>query len=316
MDIGAAGGVVDHWLDQLPVLTIDCFEPNTIECRSLQEKSPPSVHWFPIALAGSSGTRKFYDLNRATGSSLFPPNDPVIVEFSGHSYAGIRSVVDVECMSASEFLVQHHRPVPELMKLDTQGTELEILSSLNPDQLNQVVCVETEVEFLELYRGQPTFGEVHAFMQSHGFRLLDLRTHRAYRNSSDQPQYYLQQYLHIAAGGRDLSAELVAGDALYIRDLHFQENQVSRLDLIKYLCILRMYRFLDLAYWTIAQAERRGVITPSERDELVRDISYGAPRPRLRQRVDLAGKFTRKLLHTLARDDGQVFWTRRSWPDQ
>ncbi len=46
--------------------------------------------------AGTSGRRPFYVLNRRTGSSLYPPNDPVILEYSGRSYAGIRRVIEVD----------------------------------------------------------------------------------------------------------------------------------------------------------------------------------------------------------------------------
>ena len=87
---------------------------------------------------------------------------------------------------ARDFLAEYRRPIPALMKLDTQGTELEILSSLLDAQLEELLCVETEVEFLELYQGQPTFGDVDGFMREQGFRLLDLRTHRSYRNANDE----------------------------------------------------------------------------------------------------------------------------------
>ena len=183
MDVGAAGGVAPHWREYLPVMEVDCFEPDASECAARQRDSPPNVRWFPVALAGTTGRRKFYVLNRPTGSSLYAPNNPVILEYSGRSYAGVRRVIDVDCTSLADFLVEHQRPVPVLMKLDTQGTELEILSSLSAAQLEGLGVVELEVEFLELYKGQPTFGDVHNFMQGHVFRLLDLRTHRSYRNA-------------------------------------------------------------------------------------------------------------------------------------
>src|SRR5580698_3449639 len=128
MDVGAAGGVAPQWRDYLPVLEVDCFEPDAAECAARQRDSPANLHWFPVALAGTSGRRPFYVLNRSTGSSLYPPNDPVILEYSGHAYAGVRRVVDVECLSLRDFLVQYQRLVPALMKLHTQGPELETLS--------------------------------------------------------------------------------------------------------------------------------------------------------------------------------------------
>lgn len=316
MDVGAAGGVASHWRDYLPVLEVDCFEPDAEECGRRQRDSSTNVHWFPVALAGATGRRDFYVLNRATGSSLYAPNDPVILEYSGRSYAGVRRVVAVDCVSLPDFLIEHRRPMPLMMKLDTQGTELEILSSLAPAQLEELLCVELEVEFLQLYKGQPTFGDVHAFMQRHGFRLLDLRTHRSYRNANDQPYHYLRKYLRTSAGTSALSAELVAGDALYIPEALVSAASESMVRLLSMLCLLRMYGFYDLAFWLVEQAARERTITASEATEIARDIANGAPRPALSQRAGIAGDVTRRFLWAIGHDDHEVFWTRRKWPNQ
>jgi FkbM family methyltransferase len=316
MDIGAAGGVAAHWRDYLPVMEVDCFEPDAAECASLQRASAPNVHWFPVAVAGSSGRRPFYVLNRATGSSLYPPNDPVILEYSGRSYAGVRKVIDVDCVALNDFLVEYRRPAPMLMKLDTQGTELEILSSLTTEQMSTLLCVELEVEFLELYQDQPTFADVHAFMVGRGFRLLDLRTHRSYRNAQDQPFHYLRKYLNTAAGSAALSAELVAGDALYFRAGVLERASDTAAHLIPALCILRLYGYYDLAFWLIDKARNDKSISPSEAKDLVRDIAAGAPRPKLSQRAGVAGAATRRILWAFGYDDHEVFWTRRKWPNQ
>lgn len=316
MDVGAAGGVAPHWRDYLPVMEVDCFEPDAQECALRQRESPPNLHWFPVALAGATGRREFYVLNRATGSSLYPPNDEVILEYSGRSYAGVRRVVEVDCMSLADFLAEHRRPMPMLMKLDTQGTELEILSSLTPAQLEGLLCVEVEVEFLELYKGQPTFGDVHAFMQRSGFRLLDLRTHRSYRNAKDESYHYLRKYLNTAVGSPALSAELVAGDALYVPESFMRNPSKSTDRLVPFLCLLRMYGFYDLAFWTVESAARERTISPSEARAVARDIATGAPRPWLSQRAGIAGKLARRLLWAIGHDDHEVFWTRRKWPNQ
>jgi FkbM family methyltransferase len=316
MDVGAAGGVAPHWRDYLPVLEVDCFEPDAQECALRRRDSPPNLHWYPVALAGKTGRREFYVLNRATGSSLYPPNDEVILEYSGRSYAGVRRVIEVDCMSLPDFLAEHRRPMPSLMKLDTQGTELEILSSLTPAQLEGLLCVELEVEFLELYMGQPTFGEVHAFLQRNGFRLLDLRTHRSYRNANDESYHYLRKYLHTASGSAALSAELVAGDALYVRESFVRYPPESPDRLVSFLCLLRMYGFYDLAFWLVEGAVRAGAISPSEARAIARDIASEAPQPGLSQRADIAGVLTRRFLWAIGHDDHEVFWTRRKWPNQ
>jgi FkbM family methyltransferase len=316
MDVGAAGGVAPHWREYLPVMEVDCFEPDATECAARQREAPPNVRWFPVALAGTTGRRKFYVLNRPTGSSLLPPNDPVILEYSGQAYAGVRKVIDVDCLSLADFLAEHQRPTPVLMKLDTQGTELEILSSLSAAQLDGLALVEMEVEFLQLYEDQPTFGDVHAFMQGQGFRLLDLRTHRSYRNADDQPYHFLRKYLDTGAGSSALSAELVAGDALYIRESRLQAAPATLSELATTLCVLRLYGFYDLAFWLVEKAARDGTLSAVQSRDLAADIAHGAPRPNPAQRAGIAGSVTRRMLWALGYDDHEVFWTRRKWPNQ
>jgi FkbM family methyltransferase len=316
IDVGAAGGPSAHWLPYLSVMEVDCFEPDAKECRRLQATAPPNIHWFPVALAGTSGRRPFFVLKRATGSSLYPPNEAILTSFSGDSYAGIREVIEVDCLSLNDFLATHERPSPNLIKLDTQGSELEILSSLDDHELGALLFVEVEVEFLELYRGQPLFTDVDAFMTRNDFRLLDLRTHRSYRNTEDQPYHYLRKHLNTASGSPRISAELVAGDALYVHAQQWESAAIEVATLMKYLLLCKMYRFYDLAFWLIDVARRNHRLTEGESAALAADVSWGAPRPHLRERADLAGALTRRMLWVLGRDDHEVFWTRREWPDQ
>jgi hypothetical protein len=54
------------------------------------------------------------------------------------------------------------------MWLDAQGAELSILQGLG-ERLRDVKIVQCEVEFKEMYAGQPLWPEVHRFMITNGF---------------------------------------------------------------------------------------------------------------------------------------------------
>ena len=62
----------------------------------------------------------------------------------------------------------------DYMKIDTQGSELEILKG-STNFLDGIIGLEVEVEFVEIYKGQPLFPEVNEFIQSHGFSLIDMK---------------------------------------------------------------------------------------------------------------------------------------------
>ena len=44
---------------------------------------------------------------------------------------------------------------PDFVKLDTQGTELYILKGMQHTLTRSIFGVEAEVQFIEMYRGQP-----------------------------------------------------------------------------------------------------------------------------------------------------------------
>jgi FkbM family methyltransferase len=57
------------------------------------------------------------------------------------------------------------------LKVDTQGYELPVLEGA-PRTLDQVVALQTEVSFAELYKGQALAAEVVNFLERRGFALF------------------------------------------------------------------------------------------------------------------------------------------------
>ncbi|MBO6575877.1 MAG: FkbM family methyltransferase [Rhodothermales bacterium] len=58
---------------------------------------------------------------------------------------------------------------PGLLKVDTQGTELDVLRGAEA-KLDRLPLLELELSFVELYGGQPLFDEVHAWLVERGYR--------------------------------------------------------------------------------------------------------------------------------------------------
>lgn len=111
---------------------------------------------------------------------------------------------------------------PDVLKIDTQGTELDVLRGAG-HLLDSVLAVEMEVEFVPQYLGQALFSEVDQFMRQQGFTLRALR--RSYwRTKADHKHSYGGQIMH--------------GDALYLRP--------ERMNCQKGHVILSAYRQYDL----------------------------------------------------------------------
>lgn len=134
---------------------------------------------------------------------------------------------------------------PDLVKLDIQGSELEVLRH-GRGTLSCATVVETEVLFVPLYRGQPLAGDVMTFLAGEGFwlhRLLDVHG-RCYRPlTAGSPTTPVSQPLWC--------------DMVFVRDPSRLERW-SDADLLRGATILHdVYRSYDLVNLLLAEHDRR-----------------------------------------------------------
>jgi len=324
IDVGAARGVPQHWRPYLSSMRVDAFEPNKAECARLASRSHPHITWHPTALAGESGSRDLHVLATPTGSSFFPPAPTFVELFGLPGYTEVDHVEPLDCVSLGQHL--EHRPAPHLLKLDTQGSELEILSGLRSDQFANVLAVEIEIEFHEVYRGQPLFPEVHRFMEESGFVLLDFRVQRTHLTGGLEERHFLRKHLSMARGSRQLTAQLHAVDALYIRPIKTiaATNTISRL--FHFATILQMYRYYDGIFWLLTQPAIEELLGTKRQLELIREYERAAPRPRFLERTGILPQVVRRArrgtsyaVETVFGIEGfdppRVAWGNAYWPD-
>lgn len=316
IDAGAHGGLSEHWRRFERWLDVDSFEPDRAECERLNRGAPGNLRWHPRGLARTTGSHKLHILNRSTGSSLYPPNEPMISRYSDRSYWGLREVVDVDCTSLDDFLRDRGHGSPQLLKLDTQGSELDILQGMSDVHWPSVLGAEIEVEFLDLYAGQPLFPDVHRFMRDKGFELFDLRTHRAYRARSGTEEHFLRRFWNFDGARQQVTAQLVAGDALYLRPLD-SPALASRDALLRFVLVTMIYHCYELSLLAVERLERDGFTSRDEAESLRQLIVSMGPKPGLFDRQDRIGTAVRLLGRALGRKrERRVFWTERVLPDQ
>ena len=299
-------------------MRVDAFEPDEEECSKQQKASPENVHFWPVGLAGQTSSRKFYVQNRTTGSSLYPPTE-TLSRYTFSKDGGLKAVIDVDCMSFSDYIRKYERPSPNLIKLDTGGSELEIMESLDDSYWSELYCIQCEVGFQEFYKGQPYFSAVDQFIQSKGFYLADLHPHRSYRCQKDEQFYYLKNELGYAIGSPRLSAELVEGEALYFRIPDEDYLFANRERFFKFMLILVIYLYFDLALWMADESIQRGLLSQEEVRRLKSDLIALAPRPKYWERVGKGPNRLRKWLlkrFKFRPDVYKAFWLTRTWPNQ
>jgi len=315
VDVGARGGIQNHWKPYHSLIELDAFEPDPVACALQRDAKRPNENWYPVALGATSGTAKLYVTRKASSSSLYPPNPEVMAVYS-HGRAGeLDHVVELPTLTFADFFAQYQRPLPNLIKLDTQGTELDIVKSMAPENWANLLALQTEVEFVEAYLGQPLFHDVDAYMRGKGFILFDLLVTRNYRAEGQRRHHYLKKHLNISRNRHDISARVTAGDALYMRPPEEVLERGERKTVLKLFLILLMYRALDEALWLAESAAKRQIVTEAESRELIAQVQQAAPKPRLYQRHDKLGTWTRKLgkMFNIGRARKAEYWLDRSW---
>jgi FkbM family methyltransferase len=206
IDIGASGGMHRRWARLGDMLTVVGFEPDEKEYVKLQQRDDRV--WFKTALAGQQGKRVLHVTKAQTNTSFLLPNRSLLDQLQwspndsvmGHD---IIADVEVEC-DAIDNILESRKIRPDYVKIDTQGSELEILSG-GQRLVEDTIMAEIEVEFAPVYEDQPLFADVDAFMRARGFILQDLGN-------------FLYVKPRGLAGVGGAKGRMIAADALYIKD--------------------------------------------------------------------------------------------------
>ena len=154
---------------RFPNAALWCFEPLPVARAKLQAVlgSRPGVIVLDTALAADTGEQDMHITRHDDSSSLHAVGPRQLQEFPGTDEV---SSVRVRTARLDEVLTQAQVVAPALLKLDVQGSELEVLQGAG-QLLSAFDTVLVECSFVELYVGQSLATEVIAFLDSHGWRL-------------------------------------------------------------------------------------------------------------------------------------------------
>lgn len=219
------------------------FEPNAAECEKLNRQYGEPHRFFPF-FVGDGRPATFHETNWVLTGSLYPPNTPLLEKFQNLAEV-VTPVAQHPVETTRLDDIPDIRDV-DFIKMDVQGSELAVLEH-GRRVLADTLLVQVEVEFVELYRGQPMFADVDRFLRSQGFQFHAFNglAGRAFKplvfnNNINQPM-----------------RQVLWSDALYVRDwmaLDALSTEKLRSYAILAHDILRSY---DLAHLVLSALDQR-----------------------------------------------------------
>lgn len=200
---GLDAGLVPHLPRQTPITLIDVgasrgefsaavlahcgikrallVEPQDDRVGELRQRfADPRFAISQCALLDRSGSAELPVLNFDPCTSLLPVSAEAVFK-DKRLNVGVEKRVQVPLSTLDAVLVQlQWREAIDLLKIDTQGTELQILKGA-AQTLAMVRLLWIEVSFRSLYQGDAQFPEIYEYLRRAGFRLFSL--HEGFRRA-------------------------------------------------------------------------------------------------------------------------------------
>jgi FkbM family methyltransferase len=207
-------------------------------CAQLNEKAPPGLRYYASALGRADEVRTLHETVHPMCASLYEPDERYADVFQRLDVMRLKAKSTVRTISLDRFVRDNAVGSVDFIKMDIQGAELDVLQGA-PATLSSVLAIVTEVEFVPLYKEQPLYGDVDAFLRERDFML-----HKFVDLSG-------RVMKPLARHGRTWTPiQMMWGDALFTCDL-LDPRGLSEDQLLKLAVLLDLYDSQDVALYLL-----------------------------------------------------------------
>jgi FkbM family methyltransferase len=218
------------------------FEPDPRDYARLNEEYG-DPHRFFQCFVGDGSRSTFHQTNQGATGSLYAPNSRLLEKFQNMA----ESVTPVATHAVDTVRIDDIAEIDDIdfLKIDVQGAGLPVLQNAMR-AMSSALVVQIEVEFVELYQGQPMFADVDIYLRAQGFQFhtFDGFGSRAFKPLAPQGNQN--------AGFR----QCLWSDAIYVRDWMHLES-LSEVKLRHYAILAHdLLRSYDLAHFVLAALDR------------------------------------------------------------
>tara|TARA_B100000900_G_scaffold191437_1_gene162082 strand:- start:263 stop:1138 length:876 start_codon:yes stop_codon:yes gene_type:complete len=231
-------------LDFFPNSKIYAFDIDKNECEKLNKSAKKGLKFYPFALGKKNEIRKFYVTNKPECSSLYKPNEKLLKLYNNLSGALLKDTKDIQTITLDEFCEKETIKYLDFIKIDVQGAELDVLQGAKKS-LENILCIITEVEFIDHYIDQPLYGDICSYL-------------------SDNDLMF-QKFLGV--GGRTLhpiilknninfATQHIWSDAVFIKNI-LKISELENSHLLKLSIFAYIYGSLDLTFFCLNIYDRK-----------------------------------------------------------
>lgn len=268
VDIGGRGGGFKSLFTLGPYAHYYVSEPDAGEAARLAEVLPADSRWrdvtvFSEAIASWRGDAKLHITRHPGMSSLLEPDPEVTAPFFNLRKYDVERIETVSTIPLDEAAERHGFTDACFLKLDTQGTELDIMRSGERLLSGPVVGVYVEANFRPFYKEQSLFADLDSHLRAHGLSLFMLNR-TGMRRTGYRGDVYSKRVITWA-------------HCLYFREpaaLLRRGEELARRDLPRLLGLALAFQYHDLAFEIVDACRTAGVLPAAEQDELANEIEY------------------------------------------
>jgi FkbM family methyltransferase len=204
-DVGARWGLEEPWKTQRNFIDVVSFEPDKEEYEILNRRKKQQDIVLPYALCNEEKQLSFNLTKNRGCSSIYQPNLSYLERFPDVERFTVEEKTIVDSTTLDHLYDRNIIKNVDFIKLDTQGSELDILKGGEKLINEQIIGIQVEVEFKPMYKSQPLFHDIDIFLREKlGFELFDIR--KSYFKYNE------------GRGIGPSKGQLMFGDALYFRN--------------------------------------------------------------------------------------------------
>jgi FkbM family methyltransferase len=264
VDIGGRGEAFSPLLPLASFADYYVAEPDDVEATRLLEQLPRQAPWrsvtvIPKAIANGTEMRSLYVTQEPGMSSLLEPDSRLTQRYYLGRKFGVTDVVQVPTIPLDAAAAEYGFADATFLKIDTQGTELEVLQSAR-HLLPLLAGIHTESSFQPFYKGQPLFADVDRFLREAGFDLVTLNR-TTLRRAAYREALYSKR-------------EIAWAHCLYLRDATTLAAApgASLTRIARLLALVVAFQQFDLAFDIVPVVRSAGFLDDAESKQLDQDI--------------------------------------------